>query len=459
MASDLVIASSYRPFAKQQEFHRSNKRFKIAAAGNRGGKTLSGAAEFVANIYRDLKAGKGKQSARLGNTRVPRLAYWVITPTHELGEFPYRELVRFIPRELFDGNPNAATREFWLRGDIQVAFRSTERPERLVAASLNGLWMDEGPRCKAEAWRGGLRARLADQEGWAIITGSPLGGRNNWVWQELVSKVGIDEHVAAFHWTTADNPFIPRSEIDHAERTLPAAWFQRDWCASWDSFGGAIYEEFDESVHVTTEEAWRFEHGLGNRPLSHCFNRVVSAIDFGHVAPGCMLTVGEFGDSSWVVLDEVYGPGIRPISGSSRTWLNECRRVQREYGVRDFIGDPEDAGSMFDLRNNGIAIRPSSKQVYMGIRRVATALHPNTEVAGHPRAGLRIFDRCKNMIREMRNYMWKPNREQTGFLEEPAPNQDDHAMDALRYAAMELRYYDYVERQRSGDNSMSGRTG
>lgn len=235
--SSLVLAPEYQPFTKQTAFHRSSKRFKVAAAGNRGGKTLSGAAEFVANIYRDLKAGKGKASVRVGSTRVPRLAYWIITPTHEMGEFPYRELVRFLPRELIE-KVNASTREIWLRGDIQIDFKSTERPERLVAASLNGLWMDEACRCKAEAWRGGLRARLADQQGWALFTTSPLGGKNNWVYQELVAREGIDEHIGSFHWRTDENPHIPSTEIEHARANTAPQWFKRDWEASWDAFGG-----------------------------------------------------------------------------------------------------------------------------------------------------------------------------------------------------------------------------
>lgn len=452
MASSVVLAESYRPFPKQVEFHRSPKRFKVAAAGNRGGKTLSGAAEFLANIFRDLKAGRGKQAVRLGRTRIPRLTYWVVTPTHSLAEFPYREIVRFCPPALID-KVNASTRELWLRGDIQIGFRSTERPELLVAETLNGLWMDEAPRCKAEAWRGALRARLADQEGWGLFTGSPLGGRSNWVHADLVSKQGIDPHVAAFSWTTADNPYVPRSEVEHARATLPAAWFKRDWEASWDSFGGAIYEEFRDEVHVTDEQRFRLEFGLGARAWKDCFSRVISIIDFGHTVPGCMLTIGELGDRNWVVLEEVYGPGIRPLTGSSRTWLGECRRVEREYGAREFFGDPEDAGALFDLRNNGVSIRAANKAIYTGIRRVSSALHID-ERRGKP--GLRIFSGCVNTIREARNYMWKPNREQTGFLEEPAPNQDDHALDCLRYGAMELKLYDYVDQERGKDTAAGG---
>lgn len=451
MASELVLAPGYEPFAKQVEFHRSGKRFKVAAAGNRGGKTKAGAAEFCCNIYRDLKAGKGKAAARVGSSRIAKLEYWVVTPTHDLAKYAYDEIVRFLPHQLIE-KVNGSTREMWLAGDIHVDFKSAERPERLVGASLNGLWVDEACLVKEGAWEQNLRARLADQQGWAIFTSTPEGGRANWIYQQLVSQAGSNEHVAAFHWTTEDNPHVPRAEIEHARNTTSPEWFARKWCASWDSFGGAIYPEFNESVHVTTEERLRFELNLGNRPWRECFTRRIGGIDFGHASPGCLIVIGEIGDGVWVVLDEFYSVGVRPLVGSSRTWFGECQRVMKDFGVTEFVGDPGGGGDghIFDLRNNGIPIRSASKAVTAGISRVAGALHTGT--TGRPR--MRILNTCRNLIREMRTYQWKQAPNGTDFVEEVGPNQDDHACDALRYAAMELRLYDYVQQQRTGGGSV-----
>lgn len=434
---DLVLASAYEPFQKQQEFHRSTKRFKVASSGNRGGKTMSGAAEFVANVFRDLASGKGKPAVRIGATRIPRLTYWVVTPTSALAEFPYRELIRFLPRGLID-KVNASTRELWLKGDIQIGFRSTERPELLVAETLNGLWMDEGPRCKAEAWRGGLRARLADQQGWGLFTGSPLGGRGNWIYQDLVSKEGVDEHVGAFSWTTEDNPYIPRDEIEHARRTLPDSWFKRDWLASWDAFGGAIYEDFRDDSHVISEAAFRLEYGLGTSPftadmMQRVFRRVVAGVDFGYTSPGSMDVIGHLGDTRMVVLEESYAAG-RSILGTGTTWLSEAKRLRAKWGVSLFVCDPARPDAITDLQTNGIPATGAYNDVYLGIRRVAEGLHV---VNGVP--GLRVMDTCTNGRGELRSYQWKSTRDQSGFLEVPADGQADHFCDALRYGVVELR--------------------
>jgi len=446
---EVVIAPGYRPHQKQLEFHNSRARFRVCAAGVRAGKSYSATVEFLRSIYRDLAAGKGKRPAGTGRRRQPRLLYWAVAPTTALNVHVHRYIQSECPPELIERVYDDA---IWLKPEILVEFKTAERPDLLVGASVSGLLVDEACRVRAEAWDGALRGRLADTAGFAILASSPTGGRNNWVYKNFVARSGADD-IESFHWRTVDNTAVPDlvRDVEHARATMAESFFKREFEASWDSFGGAIYEEFSDA-HVTTEQQYRFEHGLGNRPLSDCFNRIISIIDYGHTVNGCMLTIGEMGERNWAVIDEVYAPGIRPVSGSSKTWLAECQRVQREYGVRDFIGDPEDAGANFDLRNNGIPIRAASKQIYTGIRRVASAMHidPATK-----KPGLRIFDRCKNTIREARNYMWKPNKEQTGFLEEPAPNQDDHAMDCLRYGAMELRLYDYVEGARN--NTERGR--
>lgn len=443
---DVVIAPEYRPHPKQKEFHDSGARFACVAAGVGGGKSLSATVEGMRRIWQDYAAGKGKKPAGTGRRRQPRLLYWAVAPTAPLTAYVHRHFVANHPPELIERIYEDA---IWLRGEILVEFRSAERPDLLVGAAVDGMILDEACRIRPEAWHGALRGRLTHTGGWAIFASSPAGGRNNWVYKEVVAKSGQHGY-AAFQWRTVDNVAVPQivADAEQARLTQPESWYKREYEANWDSFGGAIYEEFRDELHVTTEERLRFEFGLGrDRPLTTLFNRTIGSIDFGFVAPGCLLIVGEMGDGNWVALDEVYAPGMRPIGGSSRTWLQACQEMQIKWGVREFVGDSAEPESMFDLRNNGISIRAANKSVYMGIRRVASALHPR---GGSGRPGLRVMASCKNLIREIRNYQWKPNKEQTGFLEEPADGQEDHAVDSLRYAAMELKLYEYAAGSHGG---------
>src|SRR5262249_14500147 len=123
------------------------------------------------------------------------------------------------------------------------------------------------------------------------------------------------------------------------------------------------------------------------------------------------------------------------------TWLSEAKRLRDKWGVTLFVCDPARPDAIHDLATNSIPTIAAYNDVYLGIRRVAEAIHP---ALGLP--GMRILDQCKHLVSEMRSYQWKQNRnlanpDMATFAEVPADNQADHACDALRYATVELRPY------------------
>lgn len=434
---NVTIAGQYEPHAKQIEAHRSRARFLVAAAGVRGGKTYSATVEFLRRIYIDFAAGKGRTPYGVGRRRQPRLLYWVVAPTLDLAKHVYRYVLELVPHELIE-SISQTDYSIWLRPDVLVEFKSAERPERLVGASVSGMLIDEACRVKAETWRGSLRGRLTDTKGWAIFASSPLGGQANWVFTEIISRAGTDADYAAFSWRTVDNPHIDPTEVEAARRQLPEAWFRRDYEADWQGFGGQVFPEFS-AQHVMSEREVRLAFGLPNRvdddDLRRLCRRIVCGVDWGHTSPGSMIVVGDMG-GRFVVLEESYATN-RPVTGHAQTtWLSEARRLQQRWGVSLFLCDSAQPGSTNDLSSNGIPAVGAWKDVYLGIRRVAEALHP---VDGKP--GMVILDRCPNLARELRAYAWKSSKDQSGFGEAPAENQSDHAIDALRYAMVELRPY------------------
>lgn len=438
----VTIAAGYEPHPKQRLFHQSKARFVAVAAGVRGGKTKSATVEFLRRVFLDIgDPSKGRRfTAGAGRLRVCRLRYWVVGPTFQLTEAVYEYILEFVPPELIediDGN----TRSIWLKGGALIEFRSTERQERLVAMSVNGMLIDEACRCKADAWKGSLRGRLADCGGWALFVSSPLGGRNNWMYREIVSQAGKHGY-DSFHWTTADNIAVPElaAEVEHAILTQPKAWVDREFFASWDSFGGTIFDEFKTETHVISEAAFRVKFGVGSGSHAELarrlFRRIVVGVDFGWTSPGAMVVVGYLGDVGAVVLEESYAP-MRPILGNGvTTWLSEARRLKDKWGASLFVCDPANPGAINDFSVNGIPTIAAFNDIHLGIRRVAEFLHP---VNGVP--GLLIIDQCQHGISEARSYQWKSNKDQTGFAETPADGQADHFLDALRYALTELRPY------------------
>lgn len=434
------IASQYAPHKMQLQLHRGGKRYLVATAGVRGGKTKSCAYEFVHRIYLDLKAGKAYKVSGVGKRRRPALHYWLCAPTAALLREPLRYLFETIPQPLIE-RYYEAEKQLWLKGDILIELKSTENPMMLVSAGLNGLWIDEAARVKSDAWHGQLRSRLSDKSGWALFSTSPLG-RSNWVYQELVSQAYDNDDIHAITWRTIDNPYIPKEEIEKAKRELPLAWYKRDYEASWDSFGGTVFDEFKDETHITTEPKLRIEYGLGDKPIRTLFRRVLAGVDFGWSEPGAIVVVADLGNHRYLVLDESYASNriVHDVRLNSGTWVSEAKRLRDKWGISQFFCDTASPGSINDLQRAGLNVLSAEKDIYVGVRKLCELHHV---IDGKP--SLQVLSHCSNLIREMRNYQWQQDKHKTGHVDKPAENQSDHGIDALRYSFTELVKYADVQ--------------
>ncbi|HJU21232.1 MAG TPA: terminase family protein [Casimicrobiaceae bacterium] len=422
----------------QARFHASGKRFLCAAAGARGGKTKAAAVEFIRRVANDVLSGKGNKVAGIGRKRRPRLHYWVVAPTEALLSEPLRYLFEGLPPSLIQGY-FATDNSLWLVGDVLIEFKSADNPLHLVSTGLHGIWIDEAARVKADAWLGQLRQRLSDHKGWALFSTTPLG--RNWLYDEIVLKSGLDPEYETIKWTTAHNPIIPREEIAAAKRQLPKRYFEREYEASFDAFIGNVFDEWSEATHIVSEVQLAREYGLSAyNPIRSILKNVVAGVDWGWNSPGAIVVVGQLGNQ-YLVLDESYAANrILSDSRLDHTWVTEARRLRNKWGIGMFYCDPESPEHRETFARFGLPVRTADNDLVFGVRKCAELMHP---IDGRPR--LRVLDTCKNLIREIRNYQWAQNKKVDGFSDLPAPDQSDHAIDAMRYALMESSRYESGE--------------
>lgn len=445
------LCPGYKPHKFQRRAHQSRARFKSLSAGTRGGKTNGAAADFVMQVYRDLAEGKGRQAVGVGNDRRAALHYWVVSPTVQLLKEPKRYLREMVPAELFEtpARPINSQGQMWLKPNILVEFRSADNPFSLVSVGLNGMWLDEAARIKAEAWKGNLRGRLTDKRGWALFSSTPLG--RNWFYEEVVALGRSEDARYADYedicWTTADNDCIPgiAEEVEHARLTLPWRYFQREYLASYDAFLGNIYDEFDEKVHVVSEDQLRAEYGWAlHRPLRDLFKSTIAGVDWGWTSPGSIVVVGDTG-RELIACDEEYAPSRRIFDPrvESETWVGHAKRLRDKWRVKSFQCDPSKPENVSEFTRAGLNALGAYNEVSYGIRKVAERLHPVQDaVSGRQVPRMRILDTCKNLVREKRSYVWDTVRGTETFRDLPAPNQSDHALDAERYAVVEMVRYE-----------------
>jgi hypothetical protein len=87
------------------------------------------------------------------------------------------------------------------------------------------------------------------------------------------------------------------------------------------------------------------------------------------------------------------------------------------------VVDPSAASFHAQLRQDGLSPRPAHNKVLSGIR-ILMALFAADK--------LRIHSSCKELLKEIDGYVWDPKATERG---EDAPlKQNDHGVDALRYA-------------------------
>ena len=406
------LFAGYKPHEKQQAFHRSTARIKCCAAGVRGGKTYAGAREFIRKVYTDRAEKRG------------RLNYWVVAPTYALTDVAKEEIFDILGAEIEDPKTsplvkswNGSKLRLVLKGSIYIEFKSAEKPETLVARGLDGVWIDEAGRCAAVTWAN-LRARIADRQGWALFTTTPMG--KNWFYEEvyklgLVGSESKEEDYASFHWTTADNTAIPalKKEMELAKKVLPLRYFQRDWEASFEVFAGQIYDEFRREIHVITEDK-----------LPTRFKTVIAGKDWGFAEghPGVTLVLGQSESGKWYLIEEVVE--TRQLLD---WWVETDKGLMEKWGIEYFYADPSEPEHIEYYRREDVPILEAKNAVAPGIQTVAMMLHP---VEGKP--SLYILDSCYNSIKEIEGYHYKEDR--FGNIKEEPEKVDDHTCDALRYA-------------------------
>lgn len=237
----------------------SEERWTLIGAASRTGKTYAGARIFLKRLLADYGLVDEERE------------YWCVAPTYDDCRAQKLELLKIIPRELIDVEKQGGKGEFFdeshgrgvlfLVGGVTIILKSAERPERLVAFKLRGIWWTEIARSKVAAWPN-VYSRLSNYpDSWFVADTSPLG--HCWFYQEVwkPAKEGRFENASTHEWKAVDSPYVPASVIEEARRNLMPAFFKREFEASWEAFVGQIYD-ISADTHLFAECPFRPDYAI-----------------------------------------------------------------------------------------------------------------------------------------------------------------------------------------------------
>ena len=230
----------------------------------------------------------------------------------------------------------------------------------------------------------------------------------HWFYQEWILRRN-EKNALYLRFAMTDNPSLSPAVLARYRRLYSGPFYQRYVLGRWVAAKGLVYPMFDPQKHLRAE-------------IPPCSRYAVSC-DYGTVNPASFGLWGE-SDSVWYRIREYYHDSRR--EGRLLTdeeYADALSNLIGDLNVEAILVDPSAASFIQCLRRRNLPARPARNDVSDGIRTVAAALKDN-RVFFHPS--------CESAIAEFSLYRWD---EKAGG--DIPHKRDDHAMDDIRYFALE----------------------
>ena len=231
----------------------------------------------------------------------------------------------------------------------------------------------------------------------------------HWFYREWILRAE-EKNALYLRFEMKDNPSLSPAVLRRYKRVYSGPFYERYVLGRWVAVRGLVYPMFSPEKHLCSALP----------PMS----RYVVSCDYGTVNPASFGLWGQGPDGSWyrvreyyhdsrregkLLTDEEYGDALEGLIGKAEVEL--------------ILVDPSAASFIACLHRRGLPAKAARNDVGDGIRLVAAALGEG-KVFFHPG--------CEDTVREFSLYRWD---EKAGG--DVPCKRDDHAMDDIRYFALE----------------------
>jgi PBSX family phage terminase large subunit len=241
-------------------------------------------------------------------------------------------------------------------------------------------------------------------------------GPYHYVKADLIDKAD-EKNVLHLHFTMEDNLTLSAKRRAFYERMYSGLWYRRYVLGEWVAAEGAIYDMWEENVHIVKEAPPLTRYSIG--------------IDYGTGNPTVFLLAGETPKGDVYIIAEYYYDGrAKAKQKTDSEYSADLKEFLAECQVHPWaiVYDPSAASFGAQMRKDGLGpLRQADNSVLDGIRTVSSRLQQRR---------LFVHESCTNLIREMQTYVWDDKAAERG--EDKPVKQNDHACDALRYIMQTL---------------------
>lgn len=298
-----MASLNFRLHAKQQEIYESIARFKVVAAGRRGGKTFFAAVMLI-------MAGLQNTSANgfsLKNSHV-----WYVAPTYSQARDvmwkQLKELARPIAKQIKEKDMTIV-----LTNDRYIVLKGSDNEDTLRGVSLSYVVLDEYADMQPGVFDLIIRPALSDMQGGALFIGTPKG-KNHFYHMYCEAQKAENTDMEAFSFCSLDNPMLDPVEVEAARRIMTREAFKQEYEASFATGGGNTFKVGDfkyvEKRDMNVEGAiYICVDPAGYKDLAGLSKSAINRLDETAIA------VVHVSAQGWTVCDMIHGRwGIRETS-------------------------------------------------------------------------------------------------------------------------------------------------
>ena len=261
-------------------------------------------------------------------------------------------------------------------------------------------------------------------------------------WIDMAAEGNPDYY--ALHWVLEDNPYVDENYKNRLKQSTTGLFYKRNYLGLWCMAEGAIFDFFDKKIHCIDKPRCAAEYWIAgiDYGISNAFACVLIGVSTGlHTQTGkCLWVEKEF---YWDCSSK--GQGRQLINSE---FADKVQAFLEPYALKGIYIDPSALAMKLELQRRGMHVIAANNEVLDGIEMMTSEMG---------KGNLFVMNNCKNLIREIENYVWDVSKSKKG---EDAPlKKGDHAVDALRYAIAthKVQQYNPYKESHNADDYLSGR--
>lgn len=193
----------------------------------------------------------------------------------------------------------------------------------------------------------------------------------------------------------------------------------------WAAAEGTVYETFDRAIHIVD---------IAPQAVSY-----VAGVDWGFTNPGVIQVWGVDSDRRMAREREIYR-----THKTIDWWISQAKEIKTDFAGIVFVCDPSEPGYIKQFRDAGLSTVEAFNDISLGIDNVQQRLVVRGD--GRPRLVFvrgGLVERDEELAtkhkptcgeEEIEAYVW-PKGKDGKVLKEIPVDDNNHAMDAMRYAA------------------------